>query len=240
MSTNSNSSKPTTKNRKPVSGAPEIISVNGQQPPQQQEDACQADDAPDCDAMAAAVERRAARLAELRAKREAADFIVNSLVKKPAKIERSKGIGRKPITWDADLRLACECAPSPIPLPEHFPVRGPSSNGFFVRDPKDLHMLDCSIAENISADRNDKLLTCVREFIAINLESIESVGAPIAELIDIICEEHPTIQASMAWPGKLVGPQSILDQVANISGRFAILRENGIVRLRKDFKPKKA
>jgi len=229
----STSNRPTTNrktSRKPTA-PPEIMAINGQpQPTDAPEDAGDA-------VMAAARERRAIRLAELRAKREAADYIVNTLVK-PAnkKVERPKGIGRKAIKWDADLRLACECAPAPIPLPEHFPVRGPSSQGFFVRDPKDLDMLDSSVAENISADRNDKLLTCVREFIAINLECIESSGAPIAELIDIICEEHPVVQASMAWPGKLVGPQSILDQVANVSGRFAILAEDGTVKLKKAFK----
>ena len=190
-------------------------------------------------AMDAALARRQARLAELRAKREAADYIINTLVKPPKKLEKPKGVGRRPINWDADLKLACDCAPSPILLPEHFPVRGPSAQGFFVRDPKNLAMLEWSVAENISADRNDKLLTCVREFIAINLETIESTGAQIAELIDIICEEHPNVQASMAWPGKLVGPQSILDQIANVSGRFAILTQDGIVKLKRDFKPRK-
>ena len=177
-------------------------------------------------------------MAELRAKREAADYIVAKLTKKPDKKATVKGIGRKRIEWDADLKLACECTPQPIELPEYFPVRGQSMPGFFVRDPKNLDALEIPVADNIASGRDDKLLTIVREFIAINLDSIEKAGAQMAELVDMLAEDQPHLQSKTVWAGTLIGPQSILNQVANVSGRFAVLTADGKVLLKKDFKTK--
>lgn len=107
MSTNSNSSKPTTKNRKPVSGAPEIISVNGQQPPQQQEDACQAPD-------------KAARLAALKDKLQSK---IKAAEKSPSQAGPSRK-GRDAIRprWSDEAEAAAAAAG--VRLPGTFPVRG--------------------------------------------------------------------------------------------------------------------
>ena len=124
MSTNSNSSKPTTKNRKPVSGAPEIISVNGQQPPQQQEDACQAPAATfDLDAyMASAIAT-------------AEDVVAGKRAKKAASSGGSSGESRQRVEWPQVAQAAASKAglrlPGLYPKPGSKSYRGSGGAGWY-------------------------------------------------------------------------------------------------------------
>lgn len=231
--------------RKPTTTTPEIAAIAAP------EDAHQAPpkeptNAPEMDPMELARQRRAERLAEAKAAKDAAEKVMDNLIKSV----KAEPINKKP-DWHIDLMLACSEAPEPIKLQDSFKgsyLEKASNVRYFYRTPN-IERLNLSVEQNLEGvrvggekkkERNDPMLKIVRAFVTDNLAALKGDGAEIIGLIDNFTVYEPVRQATLTWASQLVGPQSILNQVALQSGRYALLNPvTGRVKLVRDFYAKK-
>lgn len=239
--------------RKPTTTAPEIAAIaapDGKQrqisQPQAPQAPQHAHQAPEADPMELARQRRAERLAEARAAKDAAEKVMDNLIKSV----KAEPINKKP-EWNIDLMLACSEAPEAIKLQDSLKgsyLDKASNVRYFYRTPN-IDRLDLSVEQNLEGvrvggekkrERNDPMLKIVRAFIADNLAALKGDGTEIVGLIDNFTVCEPVRQATLTWSHQLVGPQSILNQVALQSGRYALLNPvTGKVKLVRDFYAKK-
>jgi hypothetical protein len=150
----------------------------------------------------------------------------------------------QPVVWTPATIAAAAALPIPVELPARFPLKGPGAqiNGApgFVAAPKDLSTLD---APACPERRNDPLLAAIR---AALLNDWPVIGAlhtgpsaadggilPLPVLLTVLAAQ-PNQQKARKWAQILTGSgqTNILAQAANVAGRFAILRPEGITLIR--------
>lgn len=148
--------------------------------------------------------------------------------------------------WKTADIMGAKSLPAPIDLPERFPSKAPSGASLkspaFIGAPKDLAALDLPPCQPI---RNDVLRSAVRaallnDYLGIQLYKGRSAAdggiMPLAALWLVLGTE-PERQRVRKWSQRLwvsSGQGSITSQLADIAGRYAIVRPEG-VRLVKDF-----
>jgi len=148
--------------------------------------------------------------------------------------------------WKTADIMGAKSLPVPIDLPERFPSKAPSGASLkspaFIGAPKDLAGLDLPPCQPI---RNDVLRSAVRaallnDYLGIQLYKGRSAAdggiMPLAALWLVLSTE-PERQRVRKWAQRLwvsSGQGSITSQLADIAGRYAIVRPEG-VRLVKDF-----
>jgi len=148
--------------------------------------------------------------------------------------------------WKTADIMGAKSLPVPIDLPERFPSKAPSGASLkspaFIGAPKDLDALDLPPCQPI---RNDVLRSAVRaallnDYLGIQLYKGRSAAdggvMPLAALWLVLSTE-PERQKVRKWSQRLwvsSGQGSITSQLADIAGRYAIVRPEG-VRLVRDF-----
>jgi len=151
----------------------------------------------------------------------------------------------QPVVWTPATVTAATALPVPVELPTRYPVKGPSAQlqgqRAFIAAPKDLAALD---APACPGRRKDPLLTVIRaallnDWAGMPLHRGESAAEggllPLPVLLTVLATQ-PNQQKARKWAQILTGSgqTNILAQVANVAGRFAILRPDG-VQLVRDF-----
>jgi hypothetical protein len=150
----------------------------------------------------------------------------------------------QPVVWTPATVTAAAALPVPVELPTRYPVKGPSAQlqgqRAFIAAPKDLAALDAPACPD---RRNDPLLAAIR---AALLNDWPAIGAlhngpsaaeggilPLPVLLTVLAAQ-PNQQKARKWAQILTGSgqTNILAQVANVAGRFAILRPEGITLIR--------
>ena len=147
------------------------------------------------------------------------------------------------VVWTPSTISAACALPMPIELPSHYPSRGPGAqldgSPAFVAAPKDLTALDSPVCP---ARRCDPLLTAIRcallnDWAGMPIHRGESAAngglLPVSALLTVIATQ-PQHQRARKWAQMLTGSgqTNLLAQVANVAGRFAILRPSGITLVR--------
>lgn len=147
-----------------------------------------------------------------------------------------------PVLWTPATVAAATALPVPVELPSRFPVKGPGAQLIppgFVAAPKDLTALDHAVCPE---RRNDPLLAVIRAALLNdwhgqrlhNGESAANGGImPLPVLLTVLATQ-PNQQKARKWAQTLTGSgqTNLLAQVANVAGRFAILRPEGITLVR--------
>ena len=147
------------------------------------------------------------------------------------------------VAWTPSTIAAACALPVPMELPSRYPVRGPgtqiSDGPAFVAPPKDLGVLDGPVCP---PRRHDPLLNVVRaallnDWAGMPLHRGESAAEggllPLSVLLTVL-QTQPNQQKARKWGQILTGSgqTNLLAQVANVAGRFAILRPEGITLVR--------
>jgi hypothetical protein len=151
----------------------------------------------------------------------------------------------KPVLWTPSTVAAAAALPVPVELPSRYPARGPGAQApggpVFIAAPKDLSSLDHAACPQ---RRNDPLLAVLRAALlndwhgqAIHSGPAAAAGGvlPLSVLLTVL-NTQPSQQKARKWAQILTGSgqTNILAQCANVSGRFAICRPEGL-RLVRDF-----
>lgn len=170
---------------------------------------------------------------------------IASAQRKPAAQAQAQAQAPKPVLWTPATVAAAAALPVPIELPTRYPSRGPGAQApggpVFVAMPKDLGSLDHAPCPQ---RRNDPLLAVLRAAClndwhgqAIHNGPAAAAGGvlPLPVLLTVL-NTQPAQQKARRWAHRLTasGQTNILAQLANVAGRFAILRPEG-VRLVRDF-----
>lgn len=149
----------------------------------------------------------------------------------------------QPVAWTPSTISAACALPVPVELPTRYPAKGPGAqiNGTsgFVAAPKDLTALDGPVCP---PRRHDPLLTAIRaallnDWAGMPLHRGESAAEggilPLPVLLTVL-QTQPNQQKARKWAQILTGSgqTNVLAQVANVAGRFAILRPEGITLIR--------
>lgn len=144
------------------------------------------------------------------------------------------------VLWLPETIAAAGELPVPVQLPERYPSRGPSVKvGAFMAMPRDLGALDHPVAPE---RRQDPLLVAIRAAVLNDWHghklhaqpsAAEGGTLPVATLLMVLATQ-PSAQKVRKWAHTLTGSgqTNILAQVANVAGRFAILRPDGITLVR--------
>jgi hypothetical protein len=147
------------------------------------------------------------------------------------------------IAWTPSTIAAACALPIPMELPSRYPVRGPGAQmkdgPAFVAAPKDLEAINGPVCP---PRRHDPLLNVIRaallnDWAGMPLHRGESAAEggllPLSVLLTVL-QTQPNQQKARKWGQVLTGSgqTNLLAQVANVSGRFAILRPEGIVLVR--------
>lgn len=150
------------------------------------------------------------------------------------------------VAWTPSTIAAACALPCPMELPSRYPVRGPGAqiNGGsgFVAPPKDLGALD---GPACPPRRRDPLLNVVRaallnDWAGMPLHRGESAAEggllPLSVLLTVL-QTQPNQQRARKWAQILTGSgqTNLLAQVANVAGRFAICRPEGVTLVRDFF-----
>ena len=173
------------------------------------------------------------------------DLIAAAAAAKPTQAASAPKPQAQPLIWTPTTVTAAAALPVPIELPTRYPAKGPGSQmaqPAFIAAPKDLAALD---APACPERRNDPLLAAIR---AALLNDWPAIGAlhngtnaadggtlPLPVLLTVLATQ-PNQQKARKWAQVLTGSgqTNVLAQVANVAGRFAILRPDG-VQLIRDF-----
>ena len=153
-----------------------------------------------------------------------------------------------PVPWTPATVQAAAALPVPIELPGRYPAKGPGAqapNGpVFIGAPKDLGALDNAPCPQ---RRNDPLLAVIRaallndwhgQKIHFGPAAAEGGTLPLPVLLTVLATQ-PEQQKARKWAQILTGSgqTNILAQAANVAGRFAILRPEGITLVRDFYAP---
>jgi len=173
------------------------------------------------------------------------DLIAAAAAAKPTQAASAAKPQAQPLIWTPATVTAAAALPVPVELPTRYPAKGPGSQmaqPAFIAAPKDLAALD---APACPERRNDPLLAALR---AALLNDWPVIGAlhtgpsaadggilPLPVILTVLAAQ-PNQQKARKWAQILTGSgqTNILAQVANVAGRFAILRPDG-VQLVRDF-----
>jgi hypothetical protein len=148
----------------------------------------------------------------------------------------------KPVVWTPATVAAAMALPVPVEMPARFPVRGPGAQlipAGFVAAPKDLAALDHAVCPE---RRNDPLLAVIRAALLNDwhgqrlyngTSAAEGGILPLPVLLTVLATQ-PAQQKARKWAQILTGSgqTNLLAQVANVAGRFAILRPEGVTLVR--------
>ena len=148
-----------------------------------------------------------------------------------------------PVIWTPATVQAAAALPVPIELPSRYPAKGPGAqapNGpVFVGAPKDLSALDHAPCPQ---RRNDPLLAVLRAALLNDWHGQKIYNGPAAAdggtlplpVLLTVLATQPEQQKARRWAQTLAssGQTCILAQVANVAGRFALCRPNGITLVR--------
>ena len=145
----------------------------------------------------------------------------------------------KPVIWTPATVAAAAALPIPVELPSRYPAKGPGAqapNGpVFIGAPKDLSALDHAPCPQ---RRNDPLLAVLRaaltndwhgQRIHNGTSAADGGTLPLPVLFTVLATQ-PEQQKARRWSQILTssGQTCILAQLANVGGRFAICRPEGI------------
>jgi hypothetical protein len=154
-----------------------------------------------------------------------------------------------PVAWSPATVSAAAALAVPMELPARFPARGPGAQiagePAFVAAPKDLSALDGPVCP---PRRHDPLLLVIwaalqNDWAGHRLHAGESAAngglLPVPVLLTVLATA-PQLQKARKWSQVLTGSgqTNLLAQVANVAGRFAVMRPSGIALVR-DFYAKK-
>ena len=153
----------------------------------------------------------------------------------------------KPVIWNAATVAAAAALPVPVEMPARYPVKGPGAQitpSGFVAAPKDLGALDHAPCPE---RRNDPLLAVIRAALLNDwhgqrlhngASAAEGGILPLPVLLTVLATQ-PNQQQARKWSQTLTGSgqTNLLAQVANVAGRFAILRPEGITLVRDFYAP---
>jgi hypothetical protein len=149
----------------------------------------------------------------------------------------------KPVLWTPATVQAAAALPVAVELPGRYPARGPGAQApagpVFIAAPKDLSALDHAPCPE---RRNDPLLAVIRAALLNdwhgqrlhNGTSAADGGAlPLPVLLTVLATQ-PEQQKARKWSQILTGSgqTNLLAQVANVAGRFAVCRPEGITLVR--------
>ena len=152
-----------------------------------------------------------------------------------------------PVVWTPATVAAAAALPVPVEMPARFPVKGPGAQLVppgFVAAPKDLASLDHAVCPE---RRNDPLLAAIRAALLNDwhgqrlhngTSAAEGGILPLPVLLTVLATQ-PNQQKARKWAQTLTGSgqTNLLAQVANVAGRFAILRPEGITLVRDFYAP---
>lgn len=171
---------------------------------------------------------------------------IGATAKSPSRAKGGDGSGRAnqpPIAWNPATIAAASALPVPLELPARYPSRGPSGQlqgpPAFVAAPKDLEALNQATCPD---RRNDPLLAVIRAALLNDWHghrmhrgaSAADGGTLPVELLLTVLATVPMQQKARKWAQQLAGSgqTNLLAQCANVAGRFAILRPQGITLVR--------
>lgn len=170
--------------------------------------------------------------------------------KAQAQTQKAQGPAAAPIVWGPAVVAAAAALPVPIELPNRYPAKGPGAQlpePAWVSGPKCLGALD---APACPERRNDPLLAAIRAAVLNDWHgrkvhsgrsAAEGGRLPVQALL-LVLATHPSQQKARKWAQVLVGSgqTNLLAQVANVAGRFAVLRPEGITLVRDFYAPNNA
>jgi hypothetical protein len=147
-----------------------------------------------------------------------------------------------PVLWTPATVAAAAALPVPVEMPSRYPVKGPGAQitpSGFVAAPKDLGALDHAACPE---RRNDPLLAVIRAALLNDwhgqrlhngTSAADGGTLPLPVLLTVLATQ-PEQQKARKWAQLLTGSgqTNLLAQVANVAGRFAILRPEGITLVR--------
>ena len=154
----------------------------------------------------------------------------------------------KPVLWTPATVAAAAALPVPIELPGRYPAKGPGAqapNGpVFIGAPKDLGALNNAPCPQ---RRNDPLLAVLRAALTNDWHghalhagpaAADEGTLPLPVLLTVLATQ-PQQQKARKWAQILTGSgqTNILAQAANVAGRFAVLRPEGITLVRDFYAP---
>lgn len=158
-----------------------------------------------------------------------------------AKGGASDRVNLPPIAWNPATIAAAGALPVPLELPTRYPSRSRGPSGQlqgepgFVAAPKDLGALNQGVCPD---RRHDPLLTAIRAALMNNWHghkmysgvSAADGGTLPVELLLTVLAAVPMQQKARKWAQTIVGSgqTNLLAQVANVAGRFAVMRPSGI------------
>lgn len=147
-----------------------------------------------------------------------------------------------PVLWTPATVAAAAALPVPVEMPARYPVKGPGAQitpSGFVAAPKDLSALDHAPCPE---RRNDPLLAVIRAALLNDWHGVTlHTGASAAEggilplpVLLTVLATQPAQQKARKWSQQLTGSgqTNLLAQVANVAGRFAVCRPEGITLVR--------
>ena len=149
----------------------------------------------------------------------------------------------KPVLWTPATVAAAAALPVAVELPGRYPARGPGAQApggpVFIAAPKDLSALDHAPCPE---RRNDPLLAVIRAALLNDwhgqrlhngTSAAEGGALPLPVLLTVLATQ-PEQQKARKWAQVLTGSgqTNLLAQVANVAGRFAVCRPEGITLVR--------
>jgi len=173
------------------------------------------------------------------------DLIAAAAAAKPTQTASAPKPQAQPLIWNPATVTAAAALPVPIELPTRYPAKGPGAQmaqPAFIAAPKDLTALD---APACPERRNDPLLAAIRAALLNDwhgnplhngTSAAEGGILPLPVLLTVLATQ-PNQQKARKWAQILTGSgqTNVLAQVANVAGRFAILRPEGITLIRDFF-----
>jgi hypothetical protein len=146
-----------------------------------------------------------------------------------------------PIVWAPQIAEAAAGLPVPVELPTRYLSKGlskgiPDGDGW-VSAPANLETLNKPAGNKPCKFPLDKVLRCAitndwgGQQLHNGKAATEGGTLPVA-LVLMLLGTKPELQCRYKWAQTLTGSQSILEHIADISGRYAILRPSGITLVR--------
>jgi hypothetical protein len=166
---------------------------------------------------------------------------IMALSLKTPKEAKAEKVTAAPIVWTPQITEAAAGLPVPIELPTRYLSKGlskgiPNGEGW-VSAPASLEALNKPAGDKPCKFPLDQVLRCAitndwgGQQLHNGKAATEGGTLPVA-LVLMLLGTKPELQRRYKWSQVLTGSQSILEHIADISGRYAILRPEGITLVR--------
>ena len=166
---------------------------------------------------------------------------IMALSLKAPKEAKAEKVTVAPIVWAPQIVEAAAGLPVPIELPTRYLSKGlskgiPNGDGW-ASAPASLEALNRPAGSKPCKFPLDRILRCAitNEWGGQQLHNGKAAtdgGTLPVALALMLLGTKPELQRRYKWSQVLTGPQSILEHIADISGRYAILRPSGVTLVR--------